>query len=342
MYQPVLPELTELEQIIEEGGDWLQVQQRCRVAVDGTTFPVYSLALGPDRDDVPAVGFFGGVHGLETIGTHILLVYLRSLISRLQWDSVLQHELESIRLVFMPLVNPGGMYRHSRANPQGVDLMRNAPVESSEKVPFLLSGQRYSPALPWYRGEQGEPMQLESQALCDLVEAELLSRRFSVALDCHSGFGMQDRIWFPFASSREPMPHLPEVHALVSLFGQTYAHHHYRIEPQSLQYLTHGDLWDYLYQASLERPGHTFLPLTLEMGSWMWVKKNPRQLLSRLGFFNPLVPHRKQRVLRRHLMWLEFLPRAAHSWHNWLPVHYGREQHRLAALARWYPTPTRA
>ena len=24
-----------------------------------------------------------------------------------------------------------------------------------------------------------------------------------------------------------------------------------------------------------------FLPLTLEMGSWIWVKKNPRQLFSR-------------------------------------------------------------
>lgn len=337
MYQPMLPELAELERIIEEGGNWLEVRQRCRIAVDGTTFPVYSLALGNPSPEVPAVGFFGGVHGLESIGTHILLVFLRSLIGRLQWDSVLQHELQSIRLVFMPLINPGGMYRRSRANPQGVDLMRNAPVESSEKVPFLLAGQRYSPVLPWYRGEHGAPMQPESQALCDLVEAELLSRRFSIALDCHSGFGLQDRIWFPYASSRAPMPHLAEVHALVSLFGQTYAHHHYRIEPQSLQYLTHGDLWDYLYQRSLQQEQRVFLPLTLEMGSWMWVKKNPRQLLSRLGFFNPLVPHRRQRVLRRHLMWLEFLSRAAHSWQHWLPVHYSREQHRLAALARWYP-----
>ena len=48
-----------------------------------------------------------------------------------------------------------------------------------------------------------------------------------------------------------------------------------------------------------------FLPLTLEMGSWLWVKKNPRQLFSRHGIFNPLIEHRQQRVLRRHLALLD-------------------------------------
>ena len=117
MYLPLLPELAELEQIIDEAGDTLEVRQLCRVCTDDTTFPVYALALGSQAADAPAVGFFGGVHGLESIGTHILLVFLRSLVHRLKWDQVLQHELQSVRLVFMPLVNPGGMYRHSRANP---------------------------------------------------------------------------------------------------------------------------------------------------------------------------------------------------------------------------------
>ena len=69
-------------------------------------------------------------------------------------------------------------------------------------------------------------------------------------------------------------------------------HHRYVIEPQSRQYLAHGDLWDHLYLRSRERPERVFLPLTLEMGSWIWVKKNPRQLFSRQGIFNPLVQHR--------------------------------------------------
>ena len=39
----------------------------------------------------------------------------------------------------------------------------------------------------------------------------------------------------------------------------------------------------------------------MEMGSWTWVKKNPRQFFSLLGIFNPLIQHRQLRVLRRHL-----------------------------------------
>ena len=83
-------------------------------------------------------------------------------------------------------------------------------------------------------------------------------------MDCHSGFGFRDRIWFPYAHRRAP------------------------IEPQSQQYFAHGDLWDHLYMQSCAQAQGIFLPLTLEMGSWLWVKKNPRQLFSRHGIFNPL------------------------------------------------------
>jgi hypothetical protein len=92
-------------------------------------------------------------------------------------------------------------------------------------------------------------------------------------------------------------PHLPEVHALKELFEQTYPTHNYVIEPQSRQYLAHGDLWDHFYPACAHADGggaeRVFLPLTLEMGSWLWVKKNPRQLSSPgQGLFNPRPGHR--------------------------------------------------
>jgi len=61
----------------------------------------------------------------------------------------------------MPLLNPAGMQRATRANARGVDLMRNAPVDSRERVTFLLGGQRVSPWLPWYRGAAGAPMEKE-------------------------------------------------------------------------------------------------------------------------------------------------------------------------------------
>jgi len=333
---PDFPELAELEAILDAGAAWLDVRVVCEVATGQRRFPVYAVALGNPDPDVPAVGFFGGFHGLERIGAAVVLVYLNSLVVRLRWDSVLHRQLEAVRLVFMPLVNPGGMWQGTRANPNGVDLMRNAPLESTEGVPFLIGGQRISSRLPWYRGRLGAPMEAESQAVCKVVEEQLLLRKFSLAVDCHSGFGVLDRIWFPYAHTALPFGHLPEMHALKEIFDQTYTSHDYLFEPQSRQYRAHGDIWDYLYQRAAARPENVFIPLTLEMGSWLWVKKNPRQLLSRHGIFNPLIAHRLQRVLRRHLSWLDFLGRAASGWRRWLPADAERERHRQQALARWY------
>ena len=112
--------------------------------------------------------------------------------------------------------------------------------------------------------------------------------------------------------------------------------HRYLFEPQSHQYLTHGDLWDHLYLQACTEPARTFLPLTLEMGSWLWVKKNPRQLFSRQGMFNPLIEHRRQRVLRRHMAGLDFMARAASSHARWCPAGAERELQLAAALKRWH------
>jgi len=126
--------------------------------------------------------------------------------------------------------------------------------------------------------------------------------------------------------------------ALAELFDRSLLHHRYLIEPQSRQYLAHGDLWDHLYRRACADPARRFLPLTLEMGSWLWVKKNPRQLFSRHGIFNPLIEHRQQRVLRRHVQWLDCVARAACSHERWLPRGAAREARREEGLARWYRT----
>lgn len=333
----MLPELVELERILDAGGSRLEtriVREVCgRV---GERFPIYTVCLGTPDLEAPAIGYFGGVHGLERIGADVVIGYLKHLVMRLRWDSTLHRQLETVRLVFMPLVNPGGMRDGTRANPNGVDLMRNAPVDALESVPPLVGGQRISARLPWYRGTRGGTMEIESQALCDTVCNELLSRRFSIALDCHSGFGLCDRIWFPYAHKREPMPHLAEVHALKEIFRQAHAYHPYIFEPQSHQYLAHGDLWDFLHLRACEDPDRIFLPLTLEMGAWLWIKKNPRQLFSRQGIFNPQIAHRQQRVLRRHLSLLDFLARATCSHEFWAPTGESRRTHHMQAMSHWY------
>lgn len=331
-----LGELAELEDVLRLGGSHLQSRTLCEVAVGARKFPVVAVTLGNPDAAVPAVGFFGGVHGLERIGAAVVLSYLRNLASRLRWDRLLHQKLESVRMIFVPVVNPGGMWCGTRANPAGVDLMRNAPVDAEESPPFLLGGHRLGSRLPWYRGAPGSGMEAEAAALCAIVEEELLGREFSIALDCHSGFGILDRLWFPYACSTRPINDIAEMHALCETFGEMHPHHRYVFEPQSRQYLAHGDLWDHLYRQAEAMPNRLFLPLTLEMGSWIWVKKNPRQLFSRYGIFNPLIEHRQQRVLRRHFAWFDFLARATASHQRWRPQGDERERHRELALQRWY------
>lgn len=331
-----VPELVELLDLADQGRPWLRSRVLCQVALGEHQLPVSVLTLGSTRADAPVALFVGGVHGLERIGAQAVLAYLRSLVMRLRWDDSLHHQLDTVRLVFVPVLNPGGMWLGTRANPNGVDLMRSAPVDADEPVALLAGGHRISAALPWYRGKLGAPAEVEAAALCQVVETELQRSPFVLALDCHSGFGLSDRLWFPWACSRAPMPHVAEVHALGQIMDASLIHHRYVLEPQSRQYLTHGDLWDHLYRRAIDRGTGLLLPLTLEMGSWLWVKKNPRQLFSRRGIFNPELAHRQQRVLRRHLGGLDFITRAAASWQRWLPQGAARQQHQDQAMVRWY------
>lgn len=128
---------------------------------------------------------------------------------------------------------------------------------------------------------------------------------------------------------------MAEVHALLAQFDALYPRHAYVFEPQSRQYLTHGDLWDHLCIEAAARDG-VFLPLTLEMGSWRWIRKSPRQILSRLGLFNPLPADRLERVRRNHLLWMGFLVRAACTWRDWLPRDGERTRHEDAGLRQWF------
>jgi murein tripeptide amidase MpaA len=106
---PKPAELADLEQLLEEGRGLIEARVVCEVRSGTDCYPVYAIAFGSTDPSCPAVGFFGGIHGLERIGAEVVLAYLRSLIRRLRWDDVLGRKLESLRLVFMPVVNPGGL-----------------------------------------------------------------------------------------------------------------------------------------------------------------------------------------------------------------------------------------
>jgi hypothetical protein len=314
-----LPELLELETLRLAARGVAEVTVEEEIQLDGLVLPIYSFAFGAADPELPRIAFVGGVHGLERVGTNIAISYLKTLLELIQWDMGLQHLLDRCRVLFLPLVNPAGMFAMTRANANGVDLMRNAPVEADTRPNIaLVGGHRISPRLPWFRGHVDAPMEKEAVALVRFLRRELLPARFSIALDLHSGFGLVDRLWFPFAYTKTPFDRLDLMYALKLRLDRSLPNHFYLMEPQSAHYVTHGDLWDYVYlEHRKTRPDHALLPLTLEMGSWLWIKKNPRQVFSSLGIFNPMIPHRLQRTLRRHLALLDFLVRAAVSHDNW-------------------------
>lgn len=274
--------------------------------------PIHAFTFGAPGP-VPVMIVVGGVHGIERIGAEVAISFLSALGSRLAWDQVLHDTLARCRIVVLPLLNPVGMALGQRANGNGVDLMRNAPAARGRTTP-LLGGQRISPRLPWFMGHRG--LEAESRALVELVAAETERAPFALALDLHSGYGIVDRLWYPYARTREPIADLDAVTALGKLLDDTLPNHVYRLEQTARAYTIKGDLWDHLY----DERRTLLLPLTLEMGSWTWVRKNPVQGLSPLGRFNPIKPHRYRRTLRRHLPLLEFLVHATVSYRAWVPA----------------------
>ena len=337
MTRTQFPELEQLERIIEQFGDRARTEVIERIHYKDHEFPIHCITLGSTRPDAPVLAFFGGVHGLEKIGSEVILSYMQTISQLLDWDEEFLARLEKSRLVFVPLVNPVGVYMGTRSNGNGVDLMRNSPVEGVGAT-RLYSGHRITPHLPWYRGDQFT-MEKEAQALCRVVDKYLFNSPLSIALDLHSGFGIRDHLWFPYAYRKTPFAIIAETLALKEQFDRCYQHHIYKIEPTCHEYVINGDLWDYLFDDFVQRFGteRLFLPLTLEMGSWLWLRKSPMHLFSRHGLFHPLLPHRQQRIFRRHFMLFDFLHRSLLSPQKWTQL---TPQQKLSfeqkAQALWY------
>ena len=295
------------------------VREEARVSYKDRSFPIFSFSFGEGGSQDPVLVIVGGVHGLEAVGTTVALSYLGTFLQLMQWDQLTKDTMKKCRILFYPLANPVGMYRKSRSNGNGVDLMRNAPIDAEQKSFVGVGGHRVSPLLPWYRGAADAPMEPESQALCQFVKRETFQAKTCIGLDIHSGFGLVDRLWFPYAKSQEPFPEISKIYSLKQLLDFTFPNHVYKVEPQSVNYVTHGDIWDYLYieHQRFNQDRKTFIPFSLEMGSWHWVRKNPKQVLSKIGIFNPVMPHRLQRIQRRHFGLIDFLLKAINSEEAW-------------------------
>ncbi len=186
-------------------------------------------------------------------------------------------------------------------------------------------------------------MELEAKALCRVVREKLFISKIIMAIDVHSGFGARDRFWFPHSRAQDVFSGISEVMAIRQLFNNTYPNHFYDIEPTSYQYTIDGDLWDYLsdefydLKAANKVGSKIFVPWTLEMGSWIWLKKNPLQMFNKLGLFHPMVSHQHQRILRRHLTLFNFLQKIVVSSDSWLEIkEEDKKRFNKQARGMWY------
>jgi hypothetical protein len=315
------PEMQAVNRLRKMGGKLVRHSVLETVKSSGHEFPIVGFEIGSMDPASPCIGLFGGVHGLERVGSQVVLNYLNSLIRQLAWDQDLRNFLSRARIVSIPVINPGGMYASKRCNPNGIDLMRNAPIDADAGLEtFLVSGHRISKLLPWYRGEIDGPIEAEAAAVIEFCKKSFFAARAAIAVDFHSGFGMKDRLWYPFATTKRMFPNQDGVRKLTKLLNRSLPHHIYQIERQTDAYAVSGDLWDYIYLQHREAQAGestTFIPWTLEMGSWLWIKKNPRQILSPLGFFNPIKSHRESRIMRRHILLIDFFRRAVANFGAW-------------------------
>lgn len=331
MKTDTLPEIIQIEELLAEFPDFARGQVLGHVGTPEKLFPIYKISIGSQDPKAPVLGLTGGVHGLERIGAQVVISLLSSVLRMQLWDESLKELLSKVRLFFIPTVNPWGIYHRRRSNAQGVDLMRNSPVEAEGDVPWALGGQRYSPKFPWYRGET---LQDECRLVLEALKSETAQSRFAWTMDVHSGFGIQDQIWFPYAKTTKPFPDVAQIYRFKTFFESAHPYHFYKIEPQT--YRTHGDLWDHAY-SELRTEDRFYLPLTLELGSWIWVKKNPLQIFSREGLFYPQKPHRHRRILRRHWTLFDFMMRMTGSHQKWAQLDPSqREKAAFHATELWY------
>jgi hypothetical protein len=331
-----LTELLSVEQLCRQAGNLIKTRTEALIEVDGFILPVVSLCIGNPDTAKHCLLLTAGIHGVERIGSQVLLAWLESVVERCRWDSHWRAQFdEHIAIVAVPIVNPGGMLRDSRCNPNGVDLNRHAPIEAEDKVPFLVGGQRLSAKIPWYRGRREAPYETEFIALQNVINRHCKPGSTRILVDFHSGFGFQDHIWIPYAFRRQPIDDIGSYVALKLLWERNFPHHNYIFGPQAMHYLSHGDIWDFFHQ-HCRAEGSCLLPLTLELGSWLWVKKHPQQLFSFAGLFNPTVPHRHARVLRGHLLLMDFLLAATRNIDQWQP--HGEQEREMQQIAQslWY------
>ncbi len=273
----------------------------------GERWPIYLLEVGKAAAlKKHAVTLVSGVHGLETIGIRIHLDIIKCLIN--PKSKFYSRDLADGKfgIYSLPILNPAGVARLTRANARGIDLNRNSGIQAEKALPFF-GGHHISGALPYYRGKT---KQRESRALFRFLAEHVWRRKKKIhaALDIHSGYGSDNFLWWPYSFSDRKVY---QEKAFTSIATELKKNHPgYRMEPMAASYQMHGDLWDHALlefeklQKGMKKKKSLFLPYTFELGTWHEIKKSPRRLFDREKIFNPPAESRKAYLKEhRRLLW---------------------------------------
>ena len=126
--QRQIAELDELERIVDAARGRLEASVVAQVADGERRFPLYALRLGTSSTQAPAVGFFAGVHGLERVGTHVVLAFLASLVARLERDESFE------RLLGLQLYAGTSTFSKSVVRSRSLSPTVRAPVLPSMRI----------------------------------------------------------------------------------------------------------------------------------------------------------------------------------------------------------------
>ena len=101
-----------------------------------------------DEEDEPEFKYVSTMHGDEPVGTETCLYFIDLLLTEYGTDERITNLIDDTAIWIVPLMNPDGLERNTRANANGIDLNRSFPLltDSSLNIfdggPFLDDGRQ--------------------------------------------------------------------------------------------------------------------------------------------------------------------------------------------------------
>ena len=81
-------EIEDLLQIKNLNHPLVQFETLEEINIKGKTYPIHGITIGSKDKTLPTLGLIGGVHGLERIGSQIIISFLQSLLNQLNWSLI--------------------------------------------------------------------------------------------------------------------------------------------------------------------------------------------------------------------------------------------------------------